>query len=635
LNIKKKFKFSLLVSAIFALLVGLPFYGVSFYNSIEAKKDVERELKNGQAYATKYAQIQVELYISKISAFIDNLSVNTKVIESFEKNNDIEEILSEVYDSEAGVDIDFLFAHKLSDNKTINISSSIYNTDLILSNLNKPLLKLNKNIEITFSKEDGNTIVYAFAIRPIISRDTGEVLGDITAGIVLNNNLNMLESLKEIENLVDIDVFYKNEKILDLAQNPTATTARANAKDITIKGDKVIAPFKLTISGAEDLTVFSTYTSNSFSILEKKFEEENFVLFFLILGLAVAFFILFNFLITSPLKKLVEYTRTPLEDITISSPEFGIIDEFQKLGTEFHKAFARLAILNQGLEKEVKERTVELEEKKDLLEKQLIELKSLQDRMIAQEKLTSLGLLLAGVSHEIRNPLNLIQNSALILDEIVNEIEEEEDDQKRFELFEEHKSVFKDVSNIVIQHSQRSTRIIKSMLDQSRGSSVERTQADIKDVILTNLNYINKATDTAFYLKTEITKSFAKIDPFYIYERELGQVIVNIFENSFYALMKKSELGLDGFTPKLVISTTEDSGYAVIKIRDNGIGIPAEILADIFKAFKTTKPAGEGTGLGLSVSKDIIRKHDGDIQVDSEEGEFTEFTIRLPIRNTN
>lgn len=635
MNIKKKFKFSLLVSAIFALLVGLPFYGVSFYNSTEAKKDVERELKNGQSYATKYAQIQIELYISKITSFVDNLSINSRVIEGFQKNQDIEEILSEVYDSEAGVDIDFLFAHKLTDDKTINISSSIFNTDLISKNLNKPLLKLNKNIEIAYSMEDGNTIVYAFAIRPIISSDTGEVLGDVTAGIILNNNLNMLESLKEIENLADIDIFFKNEKILDLAQNPLATTNRANDRDITIQGNKVIAPFKLTLSGSEDITVFSTYTSNSFAILDKKFEEENFVLFFLILGLALAFFILFNFVITSPLKKLVEYTRTPLEDITISSPEFGIIDEFQKLGVEFHKAFARLAILNQGLEKEVKERTVELEEKKDLLEKQLIELKSLQDRMIAQEKLTSLGLLLAGVSHEIRNPLNLIQNSALILDEIVNEIEEEKDDKKRFELFEEHKAVFRDVSNIVIQHSQRSTRIIKSMLDQSRGTSVEKSPADIKDVVLTNLNYINKATDTAFYLKTEITKSFAQIEPFYVYERELGQVIVNIFENSFYALKKKAELKNDEFTPKLMISTTRESGYAVLRIRDNGIGIPNDILQDIFKAFKTTKPAGEGTGLGLSVSKDIIRKHDGDILVDSQEGEFTEFTIKLPIRNSD
>lgn len=632
MNKKNKFKFSILVSAIFALLVGLPFYGVTFYNQVEAKRDLEIELKKGQSYATKYAQIQLEIYISKISTFVDNMSINDKVLESFEKNQNIEESLSEIYDSESGVDIDFLFAHKLDDKNTINISSSIFNTDQISKNLNKPLLKLNKNIEITVNKEDGKTIVYAYAIRPIVSRDTGEVLGDITAGIILNNNLNMLEDLKDIKNLEDIDVYYKNEKILDLAHNPTAITEKTSNNQITIKGDKVIVPFGLTIPGADDIMIYSTFTSNSFSIVDEKYDRENFVLFFLILGLAIAFFIIFNILITSPLKKLVEYTRTPLEEITVTSPEFGVIEEFQKLGAEFHKAFARLAILNQGLEKEVKERTLEIEEKKDLLEKQLIEVKTLQDRMIAQEKLTSLGLLLAGVSHEIRNPLNLIQNSALILEEIVNEIDEEKDEKKRLELFEEHKSVFRDVSNIVIQHSQRSTRIIKSMLDQSRGSSAEKTLTDIKDVVLTNLNYINKATDTAFYLRTEIKKDFANIEPFYIFERELGQVIVNIFENSFYALMKKSKTENKDFTPQLFVTTTEESGYAVLKIRDNGIGIPKDILADIFKAFKTTKPAGEGTGLGLSVSKDIIRKHDGDILVNSIEGEFTEFTIKLPIR---
>ncbi len=287
--------------------------------------------------------------------------------------------------------------------------------------------------------------------------------------------------------------------------------------------------------------------------------------------------------------------------------------------------------MNQGLEQEVKERTLEIEEKRDLLQQQLIEVKSLQERMIAQEKLTSMGLLLAGVSHEIRNPLNLIQNSALILKDIVEEIDEEKDTEKRLELFEEHKNVFNEVSNIVIQHSQRSTRIIKSMLDQSRGSSPDKTLVNIKEVILTNLNYINKATNTAFYLRTEITKNFAKIDEVLVYERELGQVLINILENSFYALIKKHDKIGDSFTPKLELSTEVIDNKIVIKIKDNGIGVPAHIVADIFYAFKTTKPAGEGTGLGLSVSKDIIKKHDGTISVNSQEGEFTEFTIRLPM----
>jgi len=634
LNVKKKYQFSLLVSIIFVLLLGLPFYGLTYYNSSSAKKELQRELKKGQSYATRYAQIKIELYLSKITSFSEAISSNPKIIESFENKSDLEGPLSNIYDSEMGVDIDFLFAGLSNSDQIINISSSIYDTDIIARNLNKPLLKLNKNIEISQSIENGKPIVYAYTIRPIISKETGEVLGDITAGIVLNNNLNMLEWLKEINNLVDIDIFYKETKILDLAQNSLDTSSRLTDKDISILGSRIVAPFKLNIPGSEDITLYSTYESDSFQYLEEKFNQERFVLFFVILALASLFFLIFNAIITSPLKKLVSYTKTPPTELEIATPEFGIIDEFQKLGVEFHRAFARLAILNQGLEQEVHERTIELEEKKDLLEKQLIELKTLQDRMIAQEKLTSMGLLLAGVSHEIRNPLNLIQNSALILDEIVNEIDEEKNSDKRLQLFEEHKTVFRDVANIVIQHSQRSTRIIKSMLDQSRGSSIEKSKANIKDVLLTNLNYINKATDTAFYLRTDIQKDFADLPEFYIYERELGQVFVNTLENSFYALLKKSKEQGGDFSPILKLSTSIDSGKAIIKIRDNGIGIPKDVLVDIFEAFKTTKPAGEGTGLGLSVSQDIIKKHEGEISVDSIEGEFTEFTITLPIIET-
>lgn len=632
MKIKKKFKFSLLVSIIFTLLLGLLFYTLTYYNSSTAKKEIERELKNGQFYATRYAQIQVELYINKITNFIDAISNSPEIIQSFESGSNIEESLAAIYDSDRGVDMDFLFAKINNNPQIINISSSIFNTDIIAKNLDKPLLKLNQNIEIATSQEEGKTIVYAYSIRPIISSQTGEVLGDITVGIIINNNLNMLERLKEIENLIDIDIYYNQDKILDLTQTDYEHTEKYIENDITIKGDSVIAPFKLTLPGSEKLTIYSTYKSESFSRLEEKYKKDRLILFFLIFGLAAFFFIIFNSLITTPLQKLVSYTRTPPEELDLMTPEFGIIEEFQKLGTDFHKAFTRLAILNQGLENEVNERTIELEEKKDLLEKQLVELKALQERMIAQEKLTSLGLLLAGVSHEIRNPLNLIQNSAFILNEIVEEIDEEEDPTKRMELFEEHKDVFKDVANIVIQHSQRSTRIIKSMLDQSRGSSVDKTKADIKEIILTNLNYINKATDTSFYLKTEIVKSFDHINPFEVYERELGQVFINTLENAFYALQKKANLEKN-FSPRLEISTKREDNYAVITIRDNGIGIPEDIKNDIFEAFKTTKPAGEGTGLGLSVSMDIIKKHDGEIIVNSLENEFTEFIIKIPIIN--
>ncbi|OIQ20597.1 MAG: hypothetical protein BM556_01275 [Bacteriovorax sp. MedPE-SWde] len=630
---RKKFNFSILVSLIFVLLLGIPIYGVLYTSASHSKIEIERELKNGQAYASKYNQMQVELFISRISVFLRSTSQNIAVINAFTNGKNINRELEKIYDSESGQDIDFLFVHSEINNHHGNISSSLYNTDKISNFLNKPILKLNKDIRIAMTRdEDNKPLVFAYSTRPIVSPESGEAIGDITAGIILNNNLNMLERLKETDNLLDIDAFFGETKILDLAHHKgTHLFTDVSNNEVLVKGDQIISPFKLNYIGAENIKFFSTYKSNAFQHLNEKFDNEKIILLFVIIGLTLLFFLIFNILVTRPLTRLVEYTKRTADFFKDTKPSFGIINEFENLGEEFYKAFSKLAHLNQGLEQEVKERTLEIEEKRDLLQQQLIEVKSLQERMIAQEKLTSMGLLLAGVSHEIRNPLNLIQNSALILKDIVEEIDEEKDTEKRLELFEEHKNVFNEVSNIVIQHSQRSTRIIKSMLDQSRGSSPDKTLVDIKEVILTNLNYINKATNTAFYLRTEITKDFAEIDKILVYERELGQVLINILENSFYALIKKHDKIGDSFTPKLELSTEVIDNKIVIKIKDNGIGIPAHIVADIFSAFKTTKPAGEGTGLGLSVSKDIIKKHDGTISVNSQEGEFTEFTIRLPM----
>lgn len=309
--------------------------------------------------------------------------------------------------------------------------------------------------------------------------------------------------------------------------------------------------------------------------------------------------------------------------------------EKRRLETEMNKAIAARKV---ELESEVAERTTELIKQKEELEVALTELKATQDQLIQQEKLASLGELTAGIAHEIQNPLNFVNNFAEVSIELLEELETgiEKND------LEDVNAIAADIrQNLrkISEHGRRADGIVKGMLQHSRKSTGQKETTDINALAdeYLRLSYHGlRAKDKSFNanLKTEFSESLPSVQTV---PQELGRVMLNMFNNSFYSVLQKKKQQLDNYEPTVSIRTeqiiTEEGKPAVqVTIRDNGLGIPRKVLDKIYQPFFTTKPAGEGTGLGLSLSYDIITKvHGGELRVNTAEGEFAEFVIILPI----
>ena len=268
----------------------------------------------------------------------------------------------------------------------------------------------------------------------------------------------------------------------------------------------------------------------------------------------------------------------------------------------------------------------------------LVDLRRAQDRLVQSEKMASLGQLTAGIAHEIKNPLNFVNNFSALSTELIDELRdvlapEPLGETARTEV-DDLTALLKGNLEKIVQHGQRADGIVKSMLDHSRGSSGERRMVDLNALIdeALNLAYHGaRAQDQSFNITLE--RDFGEgIAPIEVNPQDITRVFLNLFANGFYAVTRRARDGGDArFVPTLKV-TTIDAGEAVeIRVRDNGTGIPADIRDKLFQPFFTTKPTGEGTGLGLSITYDIVtQQHGGTIAVESEVGDYSEFTIRLP-----
>src|SRR5580700_5463003 len=279
----------------------------------------------------------------------------------------------------------------------------------------------------------------------------------------------------------------------------------------------------------------------------------------------------------------------------------------------------------------------ELQQRTDDLSQSLEELRTAQDRLVQTEKLASLGQLTAGIAHEIKNPLNFVNNFSALSGELIEELHAALaaaplDDAVRAEVGE-LTGMLKGNLEKVVQHGKRADSIVKNMLLHSREGSGEHRPADINAIVEESLNLAYhgaRAERSGFNitLQRDFDPGAGMID---LYPQEITRVFLNLISNGFYAATKRKEAGDEGFEPTLSATTKSLGNQVEIRIRDNGTGIPLEVKEKMFNPFFTTKPAGEGTGLGLSMSHDIIvKQHGGKIEVDTMPGAFTEFIITLP-----
>jgi len=310
-----------------------------------------------------------------------------------------------------------------------------------------------------------------------------------------------------------------------------------------------------------------------------------------------------------------------------------VVEPFSDKQVELVNSFsdqAVIAISNVGLFEEVQERTRELS-------LSLEDLRTAQDRLVQTEKLASLGQLTAGIAHEIKNPLNFVNNFSALSGELIDELNEvlataALDDKTREEI-EELTHMLKGNLEKVVQHGKRADSIVKNMLLHSREGSGEHRPVDINAIVEESLNLAYhgaRAEKSGFNitLKRDLDPAAGLID---LYPQEITRVFLNLISNGFYAATKRKETGEASFEPTLCATTKSLGNQVEIRIRDNGTGIPLEVKEKMFNPFFTTKPAGEGTGLGLSMSHDIVvKQHGGKIDVDTTPGVFTEFIITLP-----
>ena len=264
-------------------------------------------------------------------------------------------------------------------------------------------------------------------------------------------------------------------------------------------------------------------------------------------------------------------------------------------------------------------------------------LKEAQQKIIQNEKLASLGQLTASIAHEIKNPLNFVNNFAELSKEMISEIQAAKNEEERNSLLAELDT---NISRISV-HGKRANDIVRGMLHHSRSDSGDTAENNINELCEEALNLAYqgmRATIPDF--SCAIDKSLAKdLPPAKLNHHDMSRVLLNLFNNAFYAVRAKSlqvkdpasGTGPTDYVPEIRLATRLDARKIIISIRDNGPGIPAAIRNRIFEPFFTTKPSGEGTGLGLSICYDIVKAHGGELTVESKVPEFTEFIIALPL----
>ncbi|NUN07683.1 MAG: HAMP domain-containing protein [Ignavibacteriaceae bacterium] len=480
-------------------------------------------------------------------------------------------------------------------------------------------------------------------------------------------------SAAQIEKLLRDDTFSQSGELFILNKKGNSLFTRSKSsvhenvkRDVMLmleKGSSMKITNSYDLGGDEDIVTSVAIPVNlEWAVVAQKkvsiayaavIKMSNDLLIYVAIGLVFAFIAVFGFSSTIS-KPIVNISKTA---VTIAKGNFDIDvdykidDEIGRLGkslvdmsSSLKASFAKIEKQNKELEEysrtleiKVDERTKELKEKNTELEATLVKLKETQDQLIVQQKLASLGALTAGIAHEIKNPLNFVNNFAKLTGSLVEELQEEMERGKEgdmdFGYLEEILGDIKTNATKIAEHGSRADNIVKSMLEHSRTEKGEMQKFDLNGLVTETMGLAYHGMRSQIEsFNTKLEKTF-KSESLQITgtPQALNQVFINIFNNAFYAMHKKREQQGEKYSPCLT-ATTKDIGEKVeVRIRDNGTGIPKEVVEKIFEPFFTTKPTGEGTGLGLSLTYDIIvQMHKGELKVVTEPGEFSEFIIVLP-----
>lgn len=329
-------------------------------------------------------------------------------------------------------------------------------------------------------------------------------------------------------------------------------------------------------------------------------------------------------------KLTTEQKESLLKTLKDADKELEIVS-FKLDRTEKVKRTTAILLEETIQELELKRKAVE--ESNTTLQKLLEDLKATQAQLIQSEKMASLGELTAGIAHEIQNPLNFVNNFSEVSNELIDEMNEALEKQNP----EDAKAIGHEIKMSLEKinfHGKRAEGIVKSMLQHSRTSTGKKEPTDINalaDEYLRLAYHGMRAKDKSFNaaIKTDFDENIGLVK---IVSQDIGRVVLNLITNSFYALNDKKKETTGYYEPTLTLTTKKTGDKVEINVKDNGTGIPQKALEKIFQPFFTTKPTGQGTGLGLSLSYDIVTKgHGGELKVETKEGEYTSFTITLPV----
>jgi len=384
-------------------------------------------------------------------------------------------------------------------------------------------------------------------------------------------------------------------------------------------------PFSTPVISGVVLLAFST---KEISESEKKIRYASLIVSGIVLIIGILLGLLLARKISVPVLALRDAAKLVGKGDLNQKVKIISTDEIGELGHAFNKMVQDLLMAR----KELDENNQTLSKTNAVLNNTLIELKSTQSQLIQSEKMASLGELTAGIAHEIQNPLNFVNNFSEVNKELIDEASQaikSGDQNEALELM----STLRDNEEKINHHGKRADAIVKGMLQHSRSSTVVKEPININALTdeYLRLSYHGlRAKDKDFNatMKTDFDESVGKIN---IIPQDIGRVLLNLYNNAFYAVSEKKKQQPEGYEPTVSVSSKKINNKVEIRVKDNGNGIPQKVIDKIFQPFFTTKPTGVGTGLGLSLSYDIIKAHGGEIRVNTKEGEFTEFAIQLSV----